>query len=94
MREWAVENETGARRHRAGDAAIPFGLQNTVGFAVNSVHPLDAECDTNGYDCCNEQSLQGNDGSPKRGTAITDWTKYPSSYGSDVRERGRIGHNR
>ena len=81
MRERAVEKGNGASRYRAEDAAILFGLQITVGFAVSSVHPLDAECDRSGYGCCNEQSLQGNDRSPKRGMAITDWTKYASNYG-------------
>src|SRR5665811_1567838 len=93
MRERAVEKGTGARRYRAEGAAILFGLQITVGFEVSSVHPLDAECDRGGYGCCNEQSLQGNDESPKRGMAIMDWTKYASSYGSDIRECGRIVHN-
>jgi hypothetical protein len=94
MRERAVEKGTRARRYRAEDAAILCGFQITVGFAVSSVHPLDAECDRSGYGCCNEQSLQGNDGSPKCGMAIMDWTKYASSYGSDIREYGRITHNR
>jgi hypothetical protein len=94
MRKRAVEKGTGARKYRAEDAAIPFDLQIIVGFGVSSVHPLGAECDQSRYDCCNEQSFQGNDGSPKCGMALMDWTKYASSYGSDIREYGRITHNR